>query len=227
VRSGVPTRKPTVCLLSAHPLVVAEWERQLSSCGFDLELRQLESTLTPDINKLALPCADVFVSDAHAPRQATESLVGAIQERWPSARQIVVAEAFSEINAFPLLRLGAKGLLNYTEAGEKLPQAVRAVANGGFWVPRDLLARFIDTNLVVGHGRVPPGLANVTQREREVLDALLENLANKEIADRLHISERTVKFHVSSLLEKFGVRRRSDLILLCFQDRSPVPGPVL
>jgi len=49
---------------------------------------------------------------------------------------------------------------------------------------------------------------------------LLENLANKEIGDKLHISERTVKFHVSSLLEKFSVRRRTDLILLCFQDRA-------
>ena len=68
-----------------------------------------------------------------------------------------------------------------------------------------------------------PSPANLTQREREVLDALLENLANKEIADRLHISERTVKFHVSSLLEKFSVRRRTDLILLCFQDPSPGP----
>jgi DNA-binding CsgD family transcriptional regulator len=53
-----------------------------------------------------------------------------------------------------------------------------------------------------------------------VLNGLLENLANKEVADRLHISERTVKFHVSNLLAKFGVRRRADLILLCFQRRT-------
>ena len=65
--------------------------------------------------------------------------------------------------------------------------------------------------------------ANITVREREVLDALLENLANKEIADRLNISERTVKFHVSSLLEKFSVRRRADLILLCLQEHTPGP----
>jgi DNA-binding CsgD family transcriptional regulator len=53
-----------------------------------------------------------------------------------------------------------------------------------------------------------------------VLSGLLENLANKEVADRLHISERTVKFHVSNLLAKFGVRRRADLILLCYQRRA-------
>jgi DNA-binding NarL/FixJ family response regulator len=53
-----------------------------------------------------------------------------------------------------------------------------------------------------------------------VLEGLLENLANKEIASRLNISERTVKFHVSNLLAKFNVRRRADLILLCYQQRS-------
>jgi two-component system, NarL family, response regulator DesR len=52
---------------------------------------------------------------------------------------------------------------------------------------------------------------------------LLENLVNKEIGSRLNISERTVKFHVSHILSKFGVRRRADLILLCYQKRkSPV-----
>jgi hypothetical protein len=52
------------------------------------------------------------------------------------------------------------------------------------------------------------------------VNGLLENLANKEVADRLHISERTVKFHVSSLLAKFGVQRRADLLLLCLQRRA-------
>ena len=212
-----------MCLLSPHPLVLAEWERLLLPAGFEVQVRRLESTL-PDLGRLSLPSVEVFVSDGHAPWQTTEVLVARIQECCPGARQVVVAEKFSEDFAFPLLRLGAKGLVSYTEAHERLPQALQAVAAGGFWVPRDLLSRFIDCHLVPMRGRyVRPSPANLSQREREVLDALLENLANKEIADKLHISERTVKFHVSSLLEKFSVRRRSDLILLCLQNRPPVP----
>jgi DNA-binding NarL/FixJ family response regulator len=205
-------------------MVLAEFERLLAPAGFKLQARRLESTLAPGLERLSLPRAQVFVTDAHAPRQATEVLVAGIQQRYPHARQVVVAEKFSEVLAFPLLRLGAKGLLSYTEARQKLAEALRVVAAGGFWVPRDLLSRFIDSILGVmrgAHPRQSPG--NLSHREREVLDALLENLANKEIADKLHISERTVKFHVSSLLEKFSVRRRIDLILLCFQDRSAVP----
>jgi DNA-binding NarL/FixJ family response regulator len=67
----------------------------------------------------------------------------------------------------------------------------------------------------------------LSRREQEVLSSLLENLANKEVAERLHISERTVKFHVSNLLAKFGVRRRADLILLCYQRRNAVGIPQL
>jgi DNA-binding CsgD family transcriptional regulator len=59
-----------------------------------------------------------------------------------------------------------------------------------------------------------PGLS---RREQDVLEALLQNMSNKEIATRLNISERTVKFHVSNLLAKFSVQRRSDLILQSLQ----------
>lgn len=59
--------------------------------------------------------------------------------------------------------------------------------------------------------------AKISERERQVLEALLDNLANKEIASKLGISERTVKFHVSNLLSKFGVERRQHLISRCLQ----------
>ena len=219
-----PTRKLRVCLLSSHPLVLAEWKRLLAPAGFDLQTERLEATLASGMERQPVPEAEVFVADSCASRQATEVLVAGIQERYPHTRQIVVAEKFNEASAFPLLRLGAKGLLSYAEAHEKLTQALQIVAGGGFWVPRDLLSRFLDSNLGMARSRsAQPSPANVSKREREVLDALLENLANKEIADKLHISERTVKFHISSLLRKFSVRRRIDLILLCLQNSSPTP----
>ncbi|MDQ2970452.1 MAG: helix-turn-helix transcriptional regulator [Acidobacteriota bacterium] len=61
----------------------------------------------------------------------------------------------------------------------------------------------------------------MSPREREVHELLMENLSNKEIAKRLHMSERTVKFHVSNLLGKHGVKRRADLILLAFSQVRP------
>ena len=118
--------------------------------------------------------------------------------------------------------MGAKGLLTYKEAREQLPRALPLVANGGFWVPRAVLSGFVDSVLGGSHSRrlKADTSADLSRREQEVLNSLLENLANKEIGSKLNISERTVKFHVSNLLSKFGVRRRADLILLCYQKRS-------
>jgi DNA-binding CsgD family transcriptional regulator len=62
---------------------------------------------------------------------------------------------------------------------------------------------------------------HLSRREKEVHDLLMENLSNKEIAARLAMSERTVKFHVSNLLSKHRVKRRADLILLSFSESRP------
>ena len=117
----------------------------------------------------------------------------------------------------------------YAQTRDQLAQAVRAVAAGGFWVPRPVLSKFVDWILEgLGPRRWSFGPAYVSPREQEVLEALLANMSNKEIAQRLTLSERTVKFHVSNVLAKFGVQRRTDLILLYWQSRPEgkgSPGP--
>jgi DNA-binding NarL/FixJ family response regulator len=213
--------KLTVCLLSPHPLVLSEFERLLGKASqFKVIAKQLESTLAPDLRNLEPPKAQVYVIDAHAARQATGALLTNILERYPDARLIVVGDAVNEANAYSLLRLGVKGILSYAEARDELSRALPLVSNGGFWVPRSVLSGFVDSILTSQGRRLKTDtVTNLSRREQEVLDSLLENLSNKEIASKLNIAERTVKFHVSNLLSKFGVRRRADLILLTFQRR--------
>ena len=66
------------------------------------------------------------------------------------------------------------------------------------------------------------GAPRISHRERQVLDCVMKSQSNKEIGAELHISESTVKFHLARLFEKFGVRRRSDLILQTVQQTAPV-----
>ena len=211
-----------VCLLSPHPMVLDEFKRLLENSGFQISAKQLDSMLAPDLRHLEVPKAGVYVIDAHAARQATGALLGNILERNENARLIVVGDKLKEADAHALLRQGVKGILTYAEAKDQLPRALPLVGAGGFWVPREVLSRFVDSILTTTQGRRLRGEApsELSRREQEVLSSLLENLANKEVASRLNISERTVKFHVSNLLAKFGVRRRADLILLCYQRRN-------
>ena len=161
------------------------------------------------------PRSTLYVVDSPSRREDAEYLVSQILSRFPRARLLVVAERLDESSSNAFLRLGVKGLLHYSEINGRLVEALQALAAGRFWGPRILLSRFIDKEL---RGRRkpavrPPGGA-LSHREEEVLDLLLENLSNKEIASRLHISSRTVKFHVSKLLAKHGVTGRADLLMM-------------
>ena len=211
-----------VCLLSPHPMVLDEFRRLLEDTGLNISIKLLESMLAPDLRNLEVPRATAYVVDAHAARQATGALLTNILDHYPNARLLVVADHLKEAESHALLRQGVKGILTYAEAREQLGRAVAQVASGGIWVPREQLSRFVDSILSTTHGRRlrADSPTDLSKREQEVLAGLLENLANKEVADRLNISERTVKFHVSNLLAKFGVRRRADLILLCYQRRN-------
>lgn len=213
-----------VCLLSPHPMVLTEFHRLLEDCGFQITSKQLDSMLAPDLRNLEIPRASVYVVDAHAARQATGVLLANILDHNSGARLLVVGERVKESESYALLRQGVKGILTYAEAREQLPRALPQVACGGIWVPRPVLSRFVDSILNGRQARrlAPDTASDLSQREQEVLTGLLENLANKELAQKMKISERTVKFHVSNLLAKFGVRRRADLILLCYQRRVRV-----
>jgi DNA-binding NarL/FixJ family response regulator len=215
VTKAAGARNLKVCLLSSHPLALREFQTLLAD-GFDLEIRRIE----PNLETGSLPSAAVYLIDALPIRAQTETVIASVLSHFERAHVMVLAEDFGETDTFPLLKLGAKGLLRYADVARDLARATGEVAKGGFWVARAVLSRFVDYILTDGGRKhLASGGTHLSRREQEVIDCLLENLSNKEIASKLNISERTAKFHVSNLLSKYGVRRRADLILLFFQNR--------
>lgn len=213
------SKRLKVCLLSPHPLFLAEFERVLAGDAFHLVFHQLESTVPAELRRASLPQAPLHVVDGQSAAPAVQALIENILEQSPRSRVLVLATKYSDASSFAVLRAGAKGLLTYANAEKQWHKALEQVAEGGYWVPRAVLSRFVEAILGDTRTLVPKGKLSGTlsRREHEVMDSLLENLSNKEIASRLNISERTVKFHVSNLLAKYGVRRRADLIVLRFQ----------
>ncbi len=199
-----------VCIFSSHPMAMNELKLVLAD-NF-----RVETWKETDTSRV--PRAKVYVMDADAPRQKVHDMLGGLFQKRPGAQVILIAEQFPEREAFPLLQLGVKGLVTLAELRQCLPRSVHDVANGGYWVPRAVLSRFVDfiLNGTAGKKSIPSGV-NLSRRERDVIGCLLDNLSNKEIANKLNISERTAKFHVSNLLTKYGVGRRADLILLWYQ----------
>ena len=212
-----------VCFLSTHPLVLPELQRYLTALRYKTIGRQLKITPGTDVHRLPLPVALAYVVDGHSLGPATEGLVAGIRYRHRKHHVIVLVEEMKKLDCFPLLRLGVKGLITYAEVPKQLAQAVRLIAGGGIWVPRDVMSHYLEMGQKGHNGRLPvTGTKGLSRREKDVLDLLLKNFANKEIASSLHISESTVKFHVSNIISRFGVQRRGDLILQSLQESSTI-----
>ena len=134
--------------------------------------------------------------------------------------------------AFSALRAGASGFLLKDVPPAELVSAIRTVARGDAVVSprvtRRLLEEYADQLPdLSGGGRAAgedPALASLTEREREVLLAVADGLSNAEIAERLYVSEATVKSHVGRLLAKLGLRDRVQAVVFAFQSGLVKPG---
>jgi DNA-binding NarL/FixJ family response regulator len=131
--------------------------------------------------------------------------------------------------AFSALRAGASGFLLKDVPPTELVGAIRTVASGDAVVSprvtRRLLEEYSDKlpdlsangGTATSAGEDHPALAQLTDREREVLLAVADGLSNAEIAERLYVSEATVKSHVGRLLAKLGLRDRVQAVVFAFQ----------
>ena len=119
---------------------------------------------------------------------------------------LVISEEDDPIRTLQTLPLRGWGIVTPDATPEELEAALTAVAEGLVVLPRLLTERFLQ-NAIVGDLDEP-----LTNREREVLGLLAQGLSNKLIAGELHISEHTVKFHISSLYAKLGVSSRAGAV---------------
>lgn len=221
-----PSRRPSVYAISRHPGLLTTIEQLLAKSGFkvvSLRWDHLHHNGTSQSGKKTalrgnLPSTGVFVVDASSIDLRSETLMELIHAEYPGAKPLIVKESSIDEVVFPFLRMGAKGVVRFEEAERDLANAVKAVAEGDFWLQRRQLARFVEWLLSSPSYRSSrKGPGQLSRREREVLTLILRGQSNKEIGSALNISERTVKFHVSHLLRKLGANRRSDLIARQYQ----------
>jgi DNA-binding NarL/FixJ family response regulator len=222
-RNGTRRRCRELFLFCSHPVAQGQFTRLLQRAEFRVVLCR-ELRLPKDLDgsfDSEEPClAVVDASDL----LATLEFVRMLRLEQRTAHLLVLLPSLEDSVSSPLLRLGVKGLLTYDQAPRELGRAAGQVASGAYWVPRELLTRFVESILPELRGaKSLDNEVDLSRREREVLDLLLDNLANKEIAAKLFVSERTIKFHVSNLLSKFRVQRRADLIVLWMQRSSAYP----
>jgi len=130
-----------------------------------------------------------------------------IRSLQPGARVLMLTTYDGDTDIHRAMEAGAQGYVLKDSTGEKLIPALRAVAAGGKWIPKEIASRLASRRL----------FEDLTPRELQVLQQMAKGLANKEIGDVLNITGHTVKDHLKSILGKLHVTDRTEAVTVALQ----------
>jgi DNA-binding NarL/FixJ family response regulator len=191
----------------------------VGQAGDGAEAIELAASLQPDI----------VMMDLRMPRldgvEATRVICGS--DRTSAAKVIVLTTFDLDEYVAGALSAGASGFLLKDAAPADIIAGIRVVAAGEALLAPSVTRRLLDrfaTRPEITNLAPPPGLASLTEREREVMRLVVRGLSNAEIRNELYLSEPTVKTHVGRILMKLGVRDRVQLVVLAYERGLVEPG---
>lgn len=158
---------------------------------------------------------DLLLLDFAMPQISWLEVLRSLSTLPVQVRTIVLANAIERFQIFEALKFGARGVILKDVATLLLFKGIRAVLAGEYWVGRSDVAELIDS-LRNGNpaSLLQPSSGNgshLTQRELEIVSAIVEGCTNKDIAQTLSLSEQTVKHHLTNIYAKLGVSNRLEL----------------
>jgi DNA-binding NarL/FixJ family response regulator len=169
---------------------------------------------------------DVVLMDIRMPRMDGVEATARLTEIEPPPRVLVLTTFDLDEYVFGALRAGAAGFLLKDAPRERLIEAIRVVHAGDALLSPSITRRLVEDFAARGERREPPAelLEELTPREREVLVLVARGLSNAEIAERLVVTDATVKSHVGSILMKLGLRDRVQAVVFAYEHGIVVAG---
>jgi DNA-binding NarL/FixJ family response regulator len=150
---------------------------------------------------------DVIVLDLRLPRMSGFELIVQIRKEVPTARIVILSNYQGSEDIYRAVSSGAMAYLTKDASGEEVLNAIQSVNRGLRYLPHVALDRLA--------GRMHS--IELTPREKEVLACITQGRSNREIAEKLNIAEKTVRIHVSSVLDKMGARDRTQATIYAIQ----------
>ena len=206
---GVSTIK--VFLLDDHEVVRRGLRELLESTG-DIEVVGESGLAAEATARIPALRPDVAILDGRLPDGSGIDVCRDIRSVDPSINALILTSYDDDEALFAAILAGASGYVLKQINGHDLIDTVHRVAAGQLLIDPALTARVLDR--VRNGAPSQPELADLTDREREILGLIAEGMTNRQIGERLFLAEKTVKNYVSSLLAKLGLERRTQAAVL-------------
>lgn len=150
---------------------------------------------------------DVLLTDLRMPDMSGVALLTELAKARPEMRTAVLSNYHSDEDVFSAVKAGAKAYILKSATMEEILEAIRAVHAGSRWIPRHVAQQLAD--------RV--SRAQLSARETQILQLIARGMRNREIGEKLFISENTVRNHILNLLQKLGTNHRTEAVALAVQ----------
>ncbi len=208
------TKKISVLIVDDHA-VVRQGLKTFIDLQDDMFVVAEGSTGVEAVNHSRQWQPDVILLDLVMPDMDGVEATRLILENNPESRVLILTSFGDDEKVFPAVRAGAQGYLLKDIHPDNLVKAIREAYQGIVQLHPDIARKLMSALAGEqeaanrGEARSKPELNDLTEREQEVLQLIARGLSNRQIADEMYISEKTVKTHVSSILSKLGVQDRT------------------
>jgi DNA-binding NarL/FixJ family response regulator len=214
-----------VLLADAQPIVL-EGLRSVLSHYADIEVVADAADGVEAIDKTVHLEPDIVLLDLRMPRVDGLTVLRSIQTRAPRSKVVLFASAENKDEFVEAMKLGCSGILLKETSTALIEKSIRRVYAGEIWLDSTTTAAVIrhfasPKDFPAAHpqvtgpanGKAPRERAQLSQREREIIVLIAQGYKNKEIAEKMFITEQTVKNHLHNVFDKLGVSDRLELAL--------------
>jgi DNA-binding NarL/FixJ family response regulator len=207
-----------IVLVDDHPLF-REGVAAILQSEDDMEVIGQGASAEEAVRLAGEQMPDVMLLDIDMPGNGLEA-ARQIAAAYPVVRVIMLTVSESAENLLAAMKAGAKAYILKGVAGRELLRIVRLVLAGESYVPPALAASLLtDLGRTAGVKRGADARDELTQREVEILELLAKGMSNKEIGEKLFLTEKTVKHYVTNILQKLQVHNRVEAALLAQKSR--------
>ncbi len=210
MEKAAKTRKQ-VLIVDDHPMM-REGLAQLINHEPDLCVCGEADSAAQALDAIAASKPDLALIDISLPGRSGLELIKDIHTLYPELRLLVVSMHDEALYAERVLRAGGRGYIMKQEGGKKLMQAMRQVLNGQIYVSEKISAKILEIFSGQKNEKGASPMERLSDREFEVFQLIGQGHATREIAQRLHLSVKTVEVHRANIKKKLDLKTGADLV---------------